>query len=271
MKSEHRHELHTNDLGKLTEKATQSVTGFFDTHGNRIMIVVCVVSLALAAIIYYVRRSNYMEANAWRQLAFSRKDTDFAAVSEDFKGTSAAPWAKLQEAEVRLAQGIQFMFTNREAGLLELKKSREALETLVNDRGVRGEVRERALYALARCQESTAHGDTSEAVATYEKLLKEFPNTVYKSFAEKQVAELKTSRAKDFYTWFAKQNPKPPAAKKPADHGTTDTDDLLDTLAPSLSLPKNLETSAPRLELPGATDEKAAPPAEKKESEKKEE
>lgn len=276
MKSEHRHELHTNDLGKITEKAAQSLGGFFETYGNRIMIAVCAASLISAGIIYYVRRSNFKEAAAWSEMASARKDTDYADIAERYVGTTAAPWAKLQEAESHLQQGIQAMFTDREKAVdVDLKKSRTLLESLVSDRALRGEIRERALFALARCQESTAKGDAAEAVATYEKLLKEFPRSVYKPLAENRIAELKTGRAQDFYAWFAQQNPKPAPVKKPADRGhggDAVSDDLLEKLAPSLNLPKLDPDAGPLLSPPPTSTkpipEEAEKPAEPKASEK---
>lgn len=279
MKSEHRHDLHTNELGRVTEKVAQSLGGFFETYGNRIMIAVCTASVVAAGLIYYIRTSKFREANAWNELSTalssSRKESDFADIAERYSGTSAAHWAKLQEAEARLAQGIQYMFTNREAALLDLEKSRKELEKLVADRGLKSELRERALFALARCQETMSRGDTAEAVATYEKVLKEFPNSIYKQLADERIAGLKSGGAQEFYAWFSKQNPKPAPARKPADRGAAEEGiegDLLKSLSPSLNFPKlgtkggpHPELPGPALKAPGASEKPAEKPADKDE------
>lgn len=276
MKSEHRHELQTNDLGKVADK----LVPVWNTYSNQITIVVCGVMVAAAAIIYWVRRSRDAEAVAWNDLLSSRSAEDFARVADDRRGSSAAQWARLQEGESRLNSTIQLMFTDREAAVSEAKKTREAFDTLVKQSGVLPEVRERALYGLARIQETASSGSAEEAIQTYETLLKDYPNTVYKSFAEKSIATLKSGGAQEFYSWFAKQNPKPPVRPKgPADTGMLDESDAD---APVKRPKKEEESDEPALKLDaaptldGAAKPKTAKPdaekpdAEKPESEKPE-
>ena len=54
MKSEHRHELQTNDLGKYAEKAAL----YIDRHGNRLMMGICIAAIALSAGIFYWRTQS---------------------------------------------------------------------------------------------------------------------------------------------------------------------------------------------------------------------
>src|SRR5262245_3349537 len=117
MKSQHRHELQVNELGKVAE----NVLGVFERYGNHIMIGVLVLSLAGALTIYKVRHDRSGEATAWRDLAGARKAEDFADVWKTHPGSTAGLWARVREGESRLSDGVQLMFTNVESGAKELK------------------------------------------------------------------------------------------------------------------------------------------------------
>ncbi len=55
------------------------------------------------------------------------------------------------------------------------------------------------------------------AIETYQRLVTEFPISVYKDYAEARIAALKTGTAQDFYAWFEQQNPKPADREMPKD------------------------------------------------------
>jgi hypothetical protein len=78
-------------------------------------------------------------------------------------------------------------------------------------------VREQALLGYAVTLETMSDGDTTEAVAAYEKLLEEFPDSRLKGYAADRAASLKTGGAQDFYAWFHQLNPKPPERPGPQD------------------------------------------------------
>lgn len=298
MKSEHRHELQTNELGKIADK----MGGFFELYGNRIMIGLCVVSIVASAIIYWVRSSRAKDSAAWTALTTSGNAEDLADVWDRFPGTPAGIWSRVREGESRLGNGVQLMFTNVESGRSELKKSAEAFQTVVNQRSASSTARERALIGLARAQESLSDGTESDAIKTYEQLIKDFPESVFKKDAEARIAALKSGSGQEFYAWFAKYDrPKPPE-KRPLDKGATDdsdTDDLLKKIdeasgkpldtdstkaspkkktAPAKTIPDDdsdpKSTETPKLEAPGAEkkdDSKPAKPEPKESSEEKSE
>ncbi|MBI5759352.1 MAG: hypothetical protein HZA46_12610 [Planctomycetales bacterium] len=255
MDSKHRHELQTNDLGKLTDKVGQTL----DKNANQILGVVCVASLILAGVIYWVRTTNAQQSAAWTDIASHRTADDLKEVAERYDGTSAAAWAKLQEGERRLAEGIPLMFTDRESGVKELGKAKGAFESLVNRTGVAAVVRERALFGLARCLESQSDGEKTlgDAIAKYESLVKEFPDSPHKEIAEKRVVLLKSDGAKEFYAWFSKENPKPLPPAKPSDGKLPSLDDDLP------ELPKSLRPR-PTGEDEPAVEDKPAESSEKK-------
>jgi hypothetical protein len=204
MKSEHRHELQTNDLGKFAEKAAV----FIDVHGNRLMIGVCLACLPLAGLIYYLRSESNAQAAAWRDFSAAisaGKAEDFHAVWQDHPGTAPAYWARVQEGEHRLNLGVQSMFRNVETGTDELKKARDSFQAIIdNPRKAPPELRDRALLGLGRALESMSDGTEADAIKAYESLVKEFPNSIYKKDAEERIAILSKGSGQEFYNWFTK-------------------------------------------------------------------
>jgi len=224
MKSEHRHELQTNELGKMTEK----LGSFMEVHGNRLMIGVCVVSLAASIAIYWFRTQRNAETAAWREMSTAiatGKAEDFYDVWIEHKGTPTGLWARVHEGESWLAQGVQDQFRSLELGTEHLKKARDAFRSVVDDKHAPGEVRERALIGLGRALESLSDGSEGEAVKAYESLVKDFPNSLYKPDAEDRIAGLTKGSGQEFYAWFAKY-PRPKMTdKRPHDRTGDDLGD----------------------------------------------
>jgi hypothetical protein len=214
MKSEHRHELQTNELGKFTEK----VGGFLEIHGNRLMIGVCVASLVASGIIFWVKRERSSSEAAWRALssAFASMDPDdFYDVWKAHPGTATGLCARAQEGERRLRMGVERLFDNLDAGQKELEKARKAFQTVIDDRHTPADVREQALMGLGRTLESLS--ETGDAVKAYEMLVKEFPGSLFKDDAEQRIELLKQSSGQEFYAWFSKYPRPKPRDKRPLD------------------------------------------------------
>ena len=217
MKSEHRHELKTNELGKLAGQ----MAPFFETYGNRLLTGLVAVSVVAAAVIYWQRTSRGAAEAGWTMLSAANSPDKYAEVADKFPGTVVGAWARLSEAESRLESGVQLSFTDRSASVSDLNAAKKSFETLLEQPKLPPAVRERGLFGLARTLESLSDGDTQAAIKAYERLLKEFPETDYRQIAERQIAILKTGRGQEFYAWFYKQNPKPPDRGRPRDGGPT--------------------------------------------------
>lgn len=234
MKSEHRHDLQTNELGKMVER----MGTFMEIHGNRLMIGVFVVALAIAGAIFWSRKNWARQSAAWHEFAIAvRVDNpeDYHDVWQKYKGTPVGLWAGVHEGEGWLSLGVQNMFRNVETATGELEKSRDAFQAVVNDRSAPPEIRERALIGLAHALESLSSGNQSDVIKTYESLLKEFPNSIYKEDAQQRLTELK-KHGEEFYTWFSKYpRPKLPE-KRPHDKGSSAPfDEEIENFAEDLS------------------------------------
>jgi hypothetical protein len=171
---------------------------------------------------------------------------------------------------MRMANGIPLAFTNLETAQKELKMAQEAYQSLFDDRSTPAQVREKALYNLARCLESLSDGNETEAVRTYEQFVKEYPDSIFRADAEKRIQVLGSGSGQEFYAWFAKfQRPKAkdprPLDKGP---GLSEDDDLFKAFhskpTTGLSIPDE-----PAKSKDDASEDKTLPDAEKPAAEEK--
>jgi tetratricopeptide (TPR) repeat protein len=213
MKSEHRHELRTNELGRIAE----SVRPVLERNATWIVIAVVGAAAIAASAVVLINMTGAANTAGWSDFAVSRTAEDYANVADTYDDTAVAAWARLEESERHLQNGLRLMFTDRAAALSDLGQAQKNLELLLSRKNISTELRESALFQLARCLEATSDGKTDAAIEAYERLLREFPNSTYKAVAEQRIAVLRTDRAKDFYAWFHEQKPKPPDREPPRD------------------------------------------------------
>jgi len=218
MKSKHRHDLQTNELTKLAAR----LSDWYDEYGSRTLTVLLVAVVVAAVAIYWQRSSQSERAAGWAAFAACRTAEDYANVADDFQGTEVGAWARLHETENHLRQGIQLMFTDRAAGISDLKVAEKGFTSLLSNDATPDAVRERVLIGLARLRETASDGDLQPATQLYQRLLADFPNSVFKEFAEHRLDVLQTASSQEFYAWFHKQNPKPEDIEKPSDFSATD-------------------------------------------------
>jgi hypothetical protein len=152
-------------------------------------------------------------------LAAARTSDDLLRVADDFPSTDAANWARLRAARILYDRAVSESLSNRVASDDDFKQAKELYSGLLKS-DVPAEIREAALDGMARVLESTSAGDTAEAIAAYETLLREFPDTLFRDYAAHRIEELKKPETQEFYAWFSKQNPKPEDRPQPNDGAT---------------------------------------------------
>lgn len=205
--------MNTEDpQGQPVNQLGQTITAIghrLEEHATKIVTGICVILVVAAGSIWWSRQSSAKATAAWTLLEQASSVEQYAHIADTHKGTIAGRWAKLREAESYLQAGMSRLFTDREFALGELKKAAERYSQLADEKGTEPTILERALWGLAVTTEATNSGDTGKAVDAYQRLLDTVPETFYKQVAEQRIASLKTGGAKDFYTWFSKQTPKP--------------------------------------------------------------
>ena len=209
---------------------TQSpLVKWLDQYGNGATIAACVAMIGGAIWYSYTRTSSSRSEAAWAQYSQARSAEDFGNIADVFSNTEVGTWARLSEGERLVDTGISLMFTNRAAGLGDLKKADEAFRKVLALKSATETARERAAWGLAKSTEAQSDNDTTKAIEGYTALLSQFPKSIYIAAAEERIESLKSPHAKEFYAWFHKQNPKPPDPKKPQD-GLPDGHPSLDSL-----------------------------------------
>ena len=223
MKTEERHRLQEHELRKLTAKAGE----FWDRHGMKVLaVLLALLVIAVGAIIWTVS-SQSAAAEGWTKMAQSGNAEQFIAIAEDYSDEPVGHWARLRAAEMHLMEGVEQSFSNRGAAVDELEESVEQFAKLMSADLSSDVLRERALYGHARALEAMAavveptqgkvNATLDDAIAAYEKLLKTYPETIYKPLVEEQLKALKAERTQQFVAWFRQQQPKPSDRELPQD------------------------------------------------------
>jgi hypothetical protein len=225
-----------------------------------------VIAIGAGGLVYWRSSSGTAGQQGWREFASATKASDFGNVADKFPGTAAGSWARLMEGEIELNSGVRSSFTDRAAGRSDLKKAQENFEKLIADRATPSDVMERALFGLARAKEALPDKNLGPskiddaAIETYQRLLTEFPISIYKDYSESRIAALKTGTAQDFYAWFEQQNPKPADREMPKDLIPPSPDETKTaTGTPMKTAPPATKSGAPAKPEPPKAGTKPAP------------
>lgn len=209
MKSEERHQLRTNDLSVVTTKTVS----FLEHHLEAVIAAACAVVVLIALAVWWSQSSVSNNSAGWTMLDSATSADELGTVADRFKGKLPGQWAQLKMLEQDLQIALPQMFTNRELALAGLKTALEGFEKLAADKTAPATIKERSLWGIAQCMEATCDGNTSKVVEAFNRLLAEYPETIFKSVAEERVANLKKPEAESFFAWFSKENPKPVDAR----------------------------------------------------------
>lgn len=219
MDSEHRHELAENDLARILKGVGEKYSGL-----GAPLAAVAIAAIAIFLGFAVVRgQASATKQEAWMQLSAASIPENYAAVAADYPDTEVSAWAKVNEGRMYLQEGIREAFTDKETSVARLDAARKAFNEALENTAAPSEVRERALAGLATYEETVSDGDTSAAVAAYQKLIDEFPEASSRKYAESRIKRLESEDAQTFYAWFSKQNPERKAPPSPLDNfGTGD-------------------------------------------------
>jgi hypothetical protein len=212
MKSEERHHLAENDLEKTLNRWLDKL----EPYSNHILGGILLVTALVVGGILWKRTAQAAVDDGWTMLSDARTADDFVKVADAYPESSAAPWAELRAARLYYDQGVETSLTDRKTSNDDFKQAKDLFEKLLKSK-VAPEIREGALDGMARTLESTSDGDTAEAIKTYETLISEFPESIYRDYAKYRIDVLKKPETKEFLVWFSKQNPKPADRPKPTD------------------------------------------------------
>ncbi len=127
-------------------------------------------------------------------------------MAEAYPNAPAGLWARLTLADVQLSKGVNDLFEDRGDGEEALKEAVEAYQYVLAHAPRGSLLVERATYGLGEALES--QNELSDAKAQYEAVVAKWPDGAYSTQAKQRLADLEKASTKQFYDWFAKQEPK---------------------------------------------------------------
>jgi hypothetical protein len=259
MKTDRRHELQTNVLADWIGKHLQQSQGYAKT----ILAVILLVAAAAIAGMFLAKDQAARSQISWNQFfqAFGERDPEaLEAVAVATQGTTASVWAHLAEADLKLAEGIGDLYTNRDnakKNLTEAERNYLAVDHAAKEKILR----ERAWFGLGQTYESLA--EVEKAKEFYGKLVSSAPTSALGKEAKRRSDALGDAATVKWYNWFANQTPRPPAIPGiPGDLGLPDLPSDLGSLSdrPDLSLPGLPPISSGPEATPSSTDSPAPGP-----------
>lgn len=264
MKSEHRHELQTNELSKVTDH----VGKFFEEYGVYVLIGVVVVAAVALGAFWWVSSSRSAAAEAWQSMIDADSPEDLVTTAERFPKSEVALWARLNAAEQFLDRGVRNQFTDRKAANDNLKDAEVNFESVLKSNDLPSIATQRALLGMARVKEATSDGDLTAAIDAYKDLVAKYPNSIFEKTAQQRIQALSKPSASEFYAWFQKQTPAPEDRPKPTDR-QDGTQQPFEAPVQLPQIPARLrppfETPPPVVKKPKESTAKPFPPDEKPE------
>lgn len=212
MKTERRHELQTNQLADALGRATESAK----PYAKVALGVVVAVAVIAVAVWYLNQQAEATRAEGWDRYFAAQSSNDpeaMQAVADQFRGTSAGHWALLQLADQHLRTGASALFSDRAEANEELRKARQYYDEVINQPGASEVAQQRATHGLARTLEALNELDLARQ--TYEQLASRWPDGPYREEAQRRARDLERRSTKEFYDWFAMQDPSPPPEDRP--------------------------------------------------------
>jgi tetratricopeptide (TPR) repeat protein len=211
MKAQHRHELQTNQLAEWLENAIERMK----PYARAITGVLVAVAIVLGVYAYLGMTERRTEVAASDQLIVGLENNEpheLQNTIDEYRGTQPAAIAQLVLAERTLDNGTNQLFLNKQVGRENIFKAAESFAAVEKD-SREPMLRAWALYGLGRAHESM--GDLDRARDDFQRLLKEYPESSLAEAAHGHLNRLNQPGIKEFYDWFAKQEPQPAAENEP--------------------------------------------------------
>lgn len=210
MKTERRHELATNDLADWMGERIEALRPYSTAIWGTVLAVIAVILV----VVYTSRKREAQLERTWDSYFSAQRETTpegLRSVAEAHPRAPAGLWSRLTLADIQLRKGVDGMFSFRAEGEDSLKDAVEAYEYVIANAPRGSLLAERATFGLGEALES--QNELKKARAQYETLIETWPEGAFSMQAKQRLVDLEKASTKQFYDWFAKQEPKPkPAA-----------------------------------------------------------
>lgn len=206
MKAERRHDLQNNELAERLAVLIQKV----GPQKNLIAGIIILVIVAFAAGSYLAGRGARDRAMGWANyfsIADSTNSEGFDSVAAAYAGTPAGDWAATAGGFRYLSEGARLAFTQPVDSQENYDKAKTAFQELIANASD-PQLKSRAMIGLAQAHEGL--GELDDAVNAYKSVVESYPDSVFAKMAAESQAALEKPSRKEWYTWFASQEPRSP-------------------------------------------------------------
>jgi hypothetical protein len=162
-----------------------------------------VIAAVVAGLLGLVLFSNIVwtgtsaNAEVWAKMESVKSPADRVQLAEEFPGSSAAIWARLQAATEYYNQGFADLPNNRDVALPNLQKAVANFDEVIKQAPVDSPQARAAALGKARALE--ARNELAKAIEQYELVVKNWPESSEAATAKKLAEALKKPEAVAFY------------------------------------------------------------------------
>lgn len=207
MNKAHQKELQKNDLETGLEKVASTVRPYYAP----LAILAAVAMVAAIGYMLYersVRNTNTAAWSKWSVAVFDR-DPDsevLRKVGEELGDTPASHWALQLAADEDLREGSYLLYENRELATQKLESALDLYEQVIKGSADDLMLLTRARFGAGRTSECLFKVDA--AVDFYQQIASsEASSSALGKAAKERIGALKKPETKDWYKWFATQEP----------------------------------------------------------------
>ena len=248
MKTERKHELETNVLADWLGLHIQQ----YLPHLKNVAIGIGIGAVALVVYLVVNNQRSISAAGSWRDFLLAsneRSDTErgakFERVADLHPNDPSGLWAGLNWADIKLREGCDRLFSDRELARKDLEDARKRFEEIESASHGQRDLHQFAMYGLAQALE--ALGETKASVEKYRQIASASPTSAFGKAAKAKADFLANNSIEQFYDWFAKQTPRAPSPFGNRDLLPPDFGDLSDRpdkpSRPGLTAPPGFDNS----------------------------
>jgi hypothetical protein len=179
-------------LARWTHRAMKNPVKFWGAIG---VIIAGLLGLVLLSNIVWTGSSANSEV--WAKMESVKSAADRVQLAEEFPGSAAATWVRLQAAIEYYNQGFQDLPNNRDVALPNLQKAIANFDEVFKESPKDSPQARAAVLGKARALE--ARNELPKAIEQYELVAKNWPESAEAAEAKKMAAALKKPEAVAFY------------------------------------------------------------------------
>jgi len=179
-------------LARWTRRALKNPVRFWGTIGA---VAAGLLTLVLASNLVFTSSSG--DSETWSKLESARTASDRLKIAEDFPGTPAALWARLQAATEFYNQGFADLPNNRDVALPTLKKALDSFNEVAKD-APKDSIQAR-FAAMGKARTLEARNELEKAINQYHLIEKTWPGSMEADQARQLAAAIEKPEAASYY------------------------------------------------------------------------